>query len=331
MSTWYNGLRYTPASSADHVESWFWRANHPTEPKAFWLKATILASEKEEAVAETWCCTFDGTTQTVWGSRDTVPFDRATFGDTIEVAGCRFTRAPDGGRSSGQIDDRSWDLTWTPVPGPLGEPLCMARFRRLIDGPFPKNKTLTPHPTLRFKGEMDWGGERVVIDDWIGSQGHNWGQAHAHTYAWGQCVFTDGEGEPMATAEAFSARILIAGRLTPFISALSVRHGGRTYHFNRLVDLWNQQAHLSQDGWVLKIRGPAGEAVLSMSSKPEETACLGYHNPDGHLSYCLNSKLARATLRVNPVNEEPFECHSDHSSALEFLQRDPDPRFPDVV
>ena len=25
-----------------HVESYFWRANHPHEGKAFWLKATIL-------------------------------------------------------------------------------------------------------------------------------------------------------------------------------------------------------------------------------------------------------------------------------------------------
>jgi hypothetical protein len=34
---------------------------------------------------------------------------------------------------------------------------------------------------------------------------------------------------------------------------------------------------------------------------------------------------------VNPVNEEAFECASEHGGALEFLVNAPDPRFPDVV
>ncbi len=331
MNPWFNALRYDPSSSKDHVESWFWRANHPTEPKAFWLKATILAASGKEPVAETWCCTFDGTAGTVWGSRNTVPLAEATFGETLDVAGCRFHLAAQGGGAQGRIGDRSWDLTWSPVDGPLGEPLSMAWSPKLIDGPFPKNKTLTPFPALRLAGEMDWGGTKVPVDGWLGSQGHNWGQAHAHTYAWGQSVFTDAEGEPVATAEAFSARIVLGGLLTPFISSLVVRHKDRTYRFDRLVDLWNQDPELGQDRWVLKIRGPDGHALLSMSCKQEEMACLGYLNPDGHQSYCLNSKLAQATLRVNPVNDEPFECHADHTSALEFLQREPDPRFDEVV
>ncbi len=325
-----NAVRFDTEQPKDHVESWFWRANHPTEALAFWLKATILSPRDGEAVAEAWCCTFDGATGETWGHRETVPVSQAAFGRTLTVAGCTWVLGDEGGESEGSLGDRGWQVAWRPVDGPLGEPLSLVP-RALIEAPFPKNKLLTPAPTLRFDGRMHWGDRVVPVDGWLGMQGHNWGAAHAHTYAWGQCVFTDADGEPVAMAEGFSGKIKLGGWLTPFLSALTVRHGERTYRFDRLVDLWNQTPQVNQDTWVLKMRGRDGEALLSMSAKSEETACLGYANPDGHLSYCLNSKLARTTLRVNPVNEDPFECHSEHGGALEFLRRDPDPRFPQVV
>ena len=326
-----NAMRFDAEQAGDHVESWFWRANHPREPLAMWLKATILSPRDGEPVAEAWCCTFDGATGETWGQRETVPVSQASFGPVIRVGGCEWVLGDGAGTSTGGLGDRDWDLSWTPVDGPLGEPLCLLPTRRLVDAPFPKNKLLTPSPTLRFDGRMRWGDRVVPLSGWLGMQGHNWGAAHAHTYAWGQCVFTDGDGEPVAMAEGFSGRIKLGGWLTPYLSALTVRHGDRTYRFDRLVDLWNQTPSLDTDTWVLKMRGPAGEALLSMRSQREQIACLGYTNPDGHLSYCLNSKLAATTLRVNPVNEDPFECHSAHGGALEFLQRHPDPRFPQVV
>ncbi len=326
-----NAVRYDAEQPRDHVESWFWRANHPTQPLAVWLKATILSPQDGQPVAEAWCCTFDGHTGEVWGKRETVPVVQATFGSTITVAGCTWDLASPQGQAEGSLGDRGWDLCWRPVEGPLGEPLCLLPTRRLVDAPFPKNKLLTPAPILRFDGRMRWGDRLVPMDGWLGMQGHNWGAAHAHTYAWGQCVFTDGDGEPVAMCEGFSGKIQLGGWLTPYLSALTVRHGDKTYRFDRLVDLWNQTPSLDTDTWVLKMRGPAGEARLSMTAKSGETACLGYANPDGHLSYCLNSKLAATTLRVNPVNEDPFECHSPHGGALEFLRRDPDTRFDQVV
>ena len=79
------------------------------------------------------------------------------------------------------------------------------------------------------------------------------------------------------------------------------------------------------------MRGADGEARLIMRADPEEMACLGYRNPDGALSYCLNSKLAHTVLRVNPANDDGFECVSPHGGALEFLSPTADPRLPEVV
>ena len=162
-------------------------------------------------------------------------------------------------------------------------------------------------------------------------QGHNWGKQHALEYAWGQVLFTGRQGGVVAMAEAFSGKIKLGPVVTPYLSALVVRHGDKIYRFDRLVDLWRQRVVVDDMHWTATFRGRGGTAMLSMRAKPGQMVCLGYHNPDDQLSYCLNSKIARAELRVNPVNEEGFRCVSANGGALEFLRRTPDPRFSKVV
>ena len=62
-----------------------------------------------------------------------------------------------------------------------------------------------------------------------------------------------------------------------------------------------------------------GSLNLTMRARVSEIQCLGYRNPNGHLSYCLNSKLAQTTLSVQPKNGQAFELTSEFGGALEFL------------
>ena len=333
-----NALRYRPGD-AGHVESYFLRANARDEKLAFWLKATVFAPRKDSAIAELWCIVFDAEEGRYFSEKRTVPFARASFqGDpmAIEIAGGEFLLAPDGhirGQIEGDGGSCQWEIDWECDDSPLGSRLCMLPSEKMVDGSFPRSTPLTPFPSLSMKGTIDVWGERLEVDEWRGMQGHNWGDEHAWEYAWGQCPFVDSYGEPFCWVEGFSARTRIAGRPTPIISALAVRRGESEYRFDRLVDLWRQDATIDLDGyrWKLKLRGPDGEAALSMVAEPDEMVCLGYHNPDGRLSYCLNSKLARVDLRVNPVNEASFECSTEHGGALEFLSNSPDPHFQRVV
>lgn len=223
------------------------------------------------------------------------------------------------------------DLTWAPSPSPTAAPLSMLRPRILEEGPFPRSKLLTPFPSLSLSGHIDVGGERIEVKGWPGMQGHNWGREHAFEYAWGQCLFPATAREPETMLEAFTARVRVAGRLTPRVSCLVVRHGEQTLRFDRLFDLWRQEADLEPDRWALRMTGRDGEARLEMDAAGRPIACLGYRNPDGHLRYCFNSKLARVRLRVQPRHGAAFACESEHGGALEFLRHEPDPRFPDVV
>lgn len=333
-----NDLRFEPGTDG-HVESFFVRANHPTERLAVWLKATVFSPRPASTVAELWCVVFDGETEggRVWASRRTVPYELASFGGepmAIDLLIGEFLLSDRGlarGRLDGPGGPATWDMRWRADEGRLGDSLSVMPSDFFVDKPFPKSKALTPMPLAHFSGHLEVWDERISVDGWIGMQGHNWGSAHAWSYAWGQAFFLDAEGLPFCLVEGVSTRLRLGPQVSPLLSTMVVRRREREYRFAQAFAFWRQRATLGDLSWRLEVTGPDGEASLEMVAQPSLTACLGYHNPDGRLSYCLNSKLAHARLRVNPINEDGFECVSEHSAALEFLQNTPDLRFDRVV
>lgn len=322
------------------VESWFLRACAPNDSKAFWVKATTLTHSSTDAVAEAWCSVFDA--DETFGAKTTIPLSNATLGGVpfnAVIGTSVFDLDVANGRIAGEIENERgrlrWNLKFGRIDGALGEPLCVLPSRTLIDAKFPKNKLLTPAPVLKFQGELEWNGRRIVVENWYGSQGHNWGARHAPEYAWGQVIFLNSKGEPFCYAEGASGRIQVGAKTSPRLSMLTVRRieNGRLreYRFDRLVDLWNQSADIAFPRWSLKVKGADGEAMIEMEALPERMVCLGYFNPNRDLSYCLNSKTSRVTLRVNPRDADGFECVSASSGALEFLQSVPEKRVQPVV
>lgn len=333
-----NAVRFA-AGRRGHVESYFLRANDPTRPRALWLKATILAPLEGAPVAEIWFVWFDGESGTTFGHRDTVPLSQAAFdeiGGGIGIrAGESKLRIGPSGSARGRMERAgrrvSWDLAWTSGPSAVSERLSIFPWKLLRTGPFPKSKLLTPFPSLHFSGEVQVGQERVSLEGWTGMQGHNWGKEHAFEYAWGQCLFPATGSEPEAMVEGFTGRVKALGRTTPRMSALVVREGARTYRFDRLLDYWTQRATLSARAWTVRLESDDGVASLTMDAGDMPLACLGYRNPDGHLSYCMNTKLARVWLHVQPKSGPAFARESLHGGALEFLRHEPDPAIPEVI
>ena len=327
-----NALRF--AGQHGHVESYFLRANHPTRPLAVWLKVTVLAPLHGPAVAESWFVWFDGERDTTFAHKQTQPVSAASFsGDAeplINAAGISFDLRA-GGSAKGMVSAPAgtahFELSWKRDESPRGQPLSMLPWRLLRTGPFPKSKLLTPFPSLCFSGkiELPWGTES--LKDWPGMQGHNWGTEHTFEYAWGQCLFPADD----AMVEGFSARVRLAGLITPRLSGMVVRKAGRTFRFDTIFDAWRQRAEVSADRWSVTLRGTDGEATLELDATKRPMVCLGYDNPNGERSYCFNSKLAAVTLTVLPSDGAMFTCHSAHGGALEFLRREPDPGFPHVV
>ncbi|MEE2758171.1 MAG: hypothetical protein VYA30_16045 [Myxococcota bacterium] len=332
-----NVLRYHRGMTAGHVESYFWRANDPNSRRAFWLKATILARRgRQPATADIWCSTFDGVNGIIWGDRQTLAFDDTRFEGApleIEIGDNRLLLDPDSGRASGSLTNSrgscSWDITWAPTAGSISKALSIFPFRWMLHTSIPRSKTVTPHPVLEFNGEMKWSGRSVSIDGWSGMQGHNWGVEHTPRYAWGQCIFFDGQ-RPTCMVEGFSGRIRVGGKLTPPISALVIRHQGEEYRFNKLLDLWNQETDVTYPTWTLSMKSKVASATLTMVANPDEMICLGYLNPNGALNYCLNSKLAETRLQLTPKNGKKTEFYSHFGGALEFLTPE-NPGFENII
>jgi len=332
-----NALRYD--GSRGHVESYFLRANDPSRPRALWLKTTIFAPLEGPAEVESWLVLFDGARSVPVAGRETSTLGPGAFvatEDGTRVAACRLAvdlaaRGSARGAVRTAAGDARVELTWSPASSPVAGPLSLLRPRLLREGPFPRSKLLTPYPYLVCSGHIEAAGERVLVDGWPGMQGHNWGREHAFEYAWGQCLFPRAGALPDVMVEGFSAKVRVGGRLTPRVSCLVVRRGEEALRFDRLFDLWRQQAEVGADRWSLVMQGADGEARLEMDAAERPMACLGYRNPDGRASYCFNSKLASVRLRVQPRRGAAFACESAHGGALEFLRHAPDPRFPHVV
>ncbi|MFJ9370467.1 hypothetical protein ACIRRA_39430 [Nocardia sp. NPDC101769] len=319
-----NAPRLRPG--ADHVESWFVRANDPQSPRAVWIKATVLTSRDGTALAQAWCSVFDGRRTHAWCldiPLAAARFEAHSIGQDLTVGPLTLSLTGSGGTTAGTLSDAAqtvaWDLSFSTVPG-LGGPMSLLPSDRLLDTPVPNNKLVTPFPVLTCTGRLEWQGDRWDLSGWHGMQGHNWGREHSPEYAWGQCVFTDARGgEPFAVMEAASGRTRIAGCTSPLLSMLVIRRGDEEFRFDRIVDLWRQRPLLDFPAWTLRMRGRHGTAELRMHAEPEQMVCLAYRNPARDTSYCLNSKTAAVTVHVAPINGNAFELRSPHGGALEFL------------
>jgi hypothetical protein len=303
---------------SDHVESWFVRANHPTRPRAVWLKSTVLCRADGFTIAESWCSLFDGTRTAAFRAR--APLDQPAIGLTEQGGSSR-------GHLAGGAGSVEWDVGFTRPAGGWAEPMSLLPGRRFVDGPFPRSTLLTPFPVLTMTGGLTWDGETWDLAGWLGMQGHNWGPAHSPEYAWAQGLFPDQE----AVVEAVSGRIELGRRSSPLFSMLVVRRGDAELRFDRMLDRWRQRPRLAFPVYELAMRGRAGSARLRVTGDPAAMVCLGYDNPARPRSYCLNSKTAEVHLEVRPAGGSPFELRSPHGGALEFLQPTPEPRVQPVV
>jgi hypothetical protein len=151
----------------------------------------------------------------------------------------------------------------------------------------------------RFTGTITVNDEILAIDNWVGSQNHNWGVQHTDRYAWGQvCGFDNG---PDSFLEVASARIKIGPLWSPLITPLVLRHAGREYVCN---SLWRGlRARASYDYFLWRFASGDGAARIEGEIRAPREAFVGlkYYNPPGGVKYCLNSKIAGCTLRVTDL------------------------------
>jgi len=310
----YDGLRFDPASNG-HVESYFLKINDPKGERALWVKATILArsSMVAEPVAESWAIAFERGKPPI-ARKSTVPFSRARFSRgaiDLELPSLSMTSS----RVIGKHEGLSFDLGIEDRSAPLFH--YMPRF---YEGRFPSSKLMSPMPNLVARGEARVGKETWKIDGWRGLLGHNWGRGHAFAYAWGHCNVWDEDVD--LVFEGTSGRVRVGPVLIPTTTVLVVRLNGETHSLNHVSELARNKGSMTFRRWRFSARGPTLSVSGELFTETEDMVGLHYENPDGTMTYCLNSKLASARLSLEPRGSLPIVVNS-RAAALEIGTRDP--------
>ncbi len=309
--------RFQPGQRTGHYESYFFRANHPVLPRAFWIRYTIFnpVNKPNQALGELWGVYFDGETGRHVAAKSEHGIDHCLFsGDPFSIAiqGATFVPGKINGSIKNQQSQISWDLSYA-----SDEPPLFLLPRKYYKRRFPKAKALVMAPSTSFNGSLHVNGTRVSIDNWPGSANHNWGSEHTDHYAWGQVAGFD--DEPGAFLECSTARIRIGPFWTPFMTPLVLRYRGREYSLNSMGSLFGR-GHFSYFDW--DFRAASGEIRVEgrISGERQDFVCLPYYNPPGGIKYCLNTKIASCALKVRLQGESVTrELHSANRAAFEIL------------
>ncbi len=321
-----NFARYRPGQKTGHYESFFLRANHPTEPRAFWIRYTLFSPhrEPEKAIGELWAVCFDGEAGEKVAVKSELPMASCGFavnrfdvivGDAALDSGKARGRASSGGNTI------RWDLKCAGEEPPLF--LFPEKF---YEARLPKAKALVGLPMAVFNGTIEVNHREIRIEDWVGSQNHNWGSRHTDHYAWGQVAGFD--NSPGSFLELGTARMKIGPLWTPYMTLLVLRHGGREYRLNRLMRSLRAKASFDYFEWRFSSEDEAIALDGTLSASREDFVGLAYYNPPGGIKHCLNTKIAACRLKITHKREEgtnPVEVLETRSrAAFEILTDDRD-------
>jgi hypothetical protein len=271
-------------------ESNYLKANSPDGRRAIWVKHNALVPIEGAGLGEFWIVLFERGQTPIVAKREVPWTEVEADPDAIGLRAGAVSLRPE--RAEGRIADVSWELG---LSGGL-PPLFDLPYAAMYSGSFPKKKTLTPAPNLRFDGQVRVGGERWDVDGWVGLRGHNWGTEHAHSYAYGTCnTWDDGAGDRAVVG--FTARIRLGRGLSPWLTG--VVGTGPDIERNRLRH-WLGAGSVAPERWSARWRGPRRrQAELVMTTDPSGYAGLRYAHPDGRESYCYNTKFADVSWTVD--------------------------------
>lgn len=317
--SFWQGARYRHGQKAGHYESWFLRGNHPSRPEAFWIRYTIFAPEgrPEAAIGELWAIHSDAESGRIRAGKSELPISACFFArDALEVQIGAATLRPGElqGEAKGAHTLR-WDLRYDG-----GGAALVFLPENLYGAPFPKAKAVTPRPFVRFRGTLEVDGEAISIDDWIGSENHNWGRKHTDTYAWGQVAGFD--NAPDAFLEAITARLKMGPLWTPPLTILVLRDGADEYRLNALGRAFRARGEWDYFGWNFDSTQGGVRIHGRISARREDFVGLTYYNPPGGHHTCLNSKIAACELTLERPGQAPRTLYTAHRAAFEILTDD---------
>lgn len=318
---YWQGARYRAGQAKGHYESWFLRGNHPLRKEAFWIRYTLFSphGRPADAIGELWAIHSNGASQRITVAKAELPIGACRFaasGLSVQVGAATLQ----AGRALGQIAQPqpiAWDLSYRDGGAPM-----VFLPERLYETALPKAKAVCQRPHVVFRGTLEVAGERIDIDDWVGSENHNWGSQHTDSYAWGQVVGFD--NAPSAFLECATVRLKLGPFWTPPLTLIVLRVDGQDYRLNALAQAYRAHGRWDYFDWRFdSAERRSGVRIHGrMYAQREDFVALTYYNPPGGSHTCLNSKVAACQLTLERAGQPPLTLSTQHRAAFEILTDD---------
>ena len=317
-----NNTRYAIHKRAGHYESYILQANHPDRPLAFWIRYALISPEnKKTAIGEVWAVYFDGETGHHVCAKTENPIENCIFYSNelnMTLGDSRLNETQCKGRAATADKLIFWDISYESSEHPL-----FLLQRKMYDMPFPKAKTVSGKPLAVFSGTININGVAHNIDNWIGSQNHNWGVKHTDHYAWGQVTGFD--SHPDSCFEIATARMRYGPFWAPFMTIMVLRHEGVEYRLNSIPQSLRANASIEFFKWDFSSETTTEKIEGSITTEMDNVVGLNYYNPQGGVKHCLNTKIARCEIQLSDPSDsqkEPVVLQTDYRAAFEILTKD---------
>ena len=328
---YWQSARYRPGQQNGHYESWFLRANHPSRADAFWIRYTIFSphGRSDEAVGELWAIHFDGVAKRIRASKSQHAIRDCRFsshGLDVSVGSATLTAGAGQGAATSPHNIR-WNLSYRAGSRPM-----VFLQDKYYESSFPKAKAVSQRPHVIFNGTLEVDGEIVNVDNWVGSENHNWGSKHTDAYAWSQVVGFD--DAPNVFFECATARLKFGPVWTPPLTICVLRAEDTDFKVNGLLHSvrasgawkWKDDAC----DWHFDTRDDkAGIRMFGhVRATRGEFVGLTYRNPPGGSNACLNSKIASCIITLERAGKPAMTVSTRHRAAFEILTNDPSHGIP---
>lgn len=309
----FNFARFKKNQKLGHYESYFLRANHPEKPYAFWIRYTIFKSSSiyTNPIGELWAVYFNGETKTHTSLKKEIPISECFFSnDSFDVKIGNAILKPN--YFNGEILDSNTHISWEINYTGNSKPIFLLP-KNLYDKPFPKAKSVVSLPYANFNGQILINDEKILIEDWIGSQNHNWGEKHTDYYAWGQVAGFDNSMETFL--EIATASVKFGPLRTPFMTLLVLRDGKEEYSLNSIIQSLKAYGKFKPFYWKFSSENNDIKIDGKFFANKDEIVHLRYYNPSGGIKECFNTKIASCKINVT------FKKYKNYSKVFETKSR----------
>lgn len=308
------------AIGAGMYESFYLRAVSPQEPVGAWIRYTVHKPPGQLPSGSVWCTVFDASSGRPFMHKHTVAELSVPAADWIEIGGDSRIGP---GIAEGVCGQARWSLR---ISG--GEPE-LRHFKQpwLYRAPLPRTKLTSPAPSVCFDGAIELPGRTLQVDGWRGMVGHNWGSQHAERWIWVHGI--NFQEDPSAWIDVALGRVLVAGRLTPWMASGAISLEGRR---TRLGGLGARGLKVAESAarCTLSLPGEDGLVVEAHIDTPPHSAARwryadpGANSRDGHAGEheVVNCSVASITLNVRPRLGAGRMLHSPHGAAYELGMRE---------